>query len=326
MTRRVVTVFGGSGFIGRHVVGQLAALGLTVRAAMRDPVAGALLRPMGEVGQVNPIRADITNATQVRAAVAGADAVVNLVGILTERGKRDFHAIHVQGAANVAQAARDSGVAQMVHLSALGADIASPAAYARSKAEGEQAVRAAFPAAAILRPSVVFGPDDDFFNRFAALARLSPVLPVFTRDGFRLGCTDTGCALDLFGSGGPAFQPVHVGDVAQAVAACLTRPELAGRTFELGGPRRYTMKEIMELVLGASGLKRRLLPLPFAVAGLQAALLKLLPNPPLTPDQVALMRTDNVVNGTLPGLADLGITPTSCEAVVPTYLKRYGGT
>ncbi|MBI2242217.1 MAG: complex I NDUFA9 subunit family protein [Magnetospirillum gryphiswaldense] len=326
MTRNVVTIFGGSGFIGRHVVKRFAKAGWIVRAAMRDPIAGGFLKTMGEPGQVIPIRVDVTDKNAVRDAVQGAQCVVNMVGILFEKGKRRFDAIHTQAAATVAQAAAAAGAATLVHMSALGADKGSTSAYARSKALGEEAVLAAFPAAVIIRPSVVFGPDDDFFNRFAALARMSPVLPVFTQDGFKLAHSENGMELDLFGSGGTTFQPVHVGDVAEAIFRAAGEPAAAGKTYELGGPRRYTMKEIMETVLAGTGLKRWLLPLPFAFAGIQAAFLQFLPKPPLTPDQVALMRTDNVVRGGKPGLAELGITATACEAVVPSYLARYAPT
>jgi NADH dehydrogenase len=321
--RRVVTVFGGSGFIGRQVVRRLAAQGWVVRAAVRDPVDAGFLKPMGEPGQVNPVAADIRDIESVRAAVTGADAVVNLVGILFERGKATFDAIHRQGAANVAQAAREAGVARLVHMSALGADKNSPSAYARSKAQGEDAVQAAFAGAAIFRPSIVFGPDDDFFNRFAGLARISPVLPVFTGDGFKPVHTENGYDVDWFGSGGPTFQPVYVGDVAEALVKGVTDPRTTGKVYELGGPRRYTLKEVMELILRVTGRCAVLAPLPFWVARVQASFLKLLPKPALTPDQVKLLQMDNVVRGGKPGLAELGITPVAAEAVLPTYLHRY---
>lgn len=320
MARRLVTVFGGSGFIGRHLVQRLAARGWIVRVAVRDPVAAEFLRPLGDVGQINPIRADVTDPAGVAMAIGGADAVVNLVGILYERGRRSFDRVHRQAAETIAKAAAEAGVARLVHMSALGADKGSPSAYARSKAAGEEAVQAAFPSAAIIRPSVVFGPEDDFFNRFARMAALSPFLPVITADGFTPKRTESGYVLDLYGSGGPIFQPVYVGDVAEAMARAVEDPALAGKVFELGGPRRYSMKEVMELVLRMTGRRRLLLPLPFGVARLQAALLQYLPTPVLTPDQVALMRVDNVVRGGKPGLAELGIQPTTAEAILPTYL------
>lgn len=323
MDRRLVTVFGGSGFIGRHLVQRLAARGWVVRVAVRDPIAAEFLQPLGDVSQIVPVCADVTSEVSVAAAVAGAQAVVNLVGILYERGKRGFEAIHVKGAANVAAAAKAAGATRLVHMSALGADRNSEAVYARTKAMGEEAVLQAFPGATILRPSVVFGPEDDFFNRFARLAQLSPVLPVFTADGFRPRRTEDGWTLDMFGSGGPTFQPVYVGDVAEAILRAIEDPRLAGRVYELGGPRRYSLKEVMELVIHETGRCSLLVPLPFGVARAQAAVLKLLPKPPLTPDQVRLMQVDNVVRGGKPGLADLGIVPTSAEAILPTYLARY---
>ncbi len=324
MARRVVTVFGGSGFIGRNVVKRLAAQGWVVRAAVRDPIAAEFLKPMGDVGQVTPLRADITDPKSVAMAVAGVDAVVNLVGILYESGRATFDAIHVKAAANVARAAKAAGITRLVHMSALGADKSSEAAYARSKAAGEEAVLAAFPAASIVRPSVVFGPDDGFFNRFGKMAMISPVLPVFTRDGFKPICNENGCSIDLFGSGGPIFQPVSVSDVAQAIVLMLDDQRHAGKTFELGGPRRYSMKEIMELVVSSTGRQRMLVPLPFGVGMLQATFLQMLPSPMLTKDQVRMMKVDNVVRGGKPGLTELGITPTSAEAVLPLYMKRYG--
>ena len=324
MARRLVTVFGGSGFIGRTLVRRLAQQGWVVRAAVRDPIAAEFLKPMGDVGQVTPLRADITDPAAVTMAVAGADAVINLVGILYESGKRGFDAVHVKGAANVAAAAKAAGVAKLIHMSALGADKNSESAYARSKAAGEEAVQAAFPGATIIRPSVVFGPDDGFFNMFGKMAMVSPVLPVFTRDGFKPVCGEGGCSIDLFGSGGPIFQPVHVGDVAAAMVNVLEDNRLSGKTYELGGPRRYTMKEVMELVLSVTGQECHLLPVPFALGMIQAAFLQLMPKPLLTRDQVRLMKVDNVARGGKPGLAELGVTPTAAEAVLPTYMNRYG--
>jgi NADH dehydrogenase len=321
MSRRVVTIFGGSGFLGRALVQRLAAGGWGVRVAVRDPARAEFLRPLGEVGQISPIRANIADPGSVRTAVQGADAVVNLVGILFESGRQSFEAVHVQGAANIAQAARDAGISTMVQMSALGASAASDAAYARSKAAGEAAVTEAIPGATILRPSVVFGPDDDFFNRFGKMAMVSPVLPVFTADGYSF---KGGHGFDLFGSGGPRFQPVYVGDVAQAAERVLTDAALAGRIYELGGPRVYTMKQIMELVLSSSGLKRRLLPLPMGIAPYQARLFELLPTPPLTRDQVKMMAVDNVLSGALPGLGELGITPVAAEEILPGYMRRFG--
>ena len=304
MTPRVVTVFGGSGFLGRHLVRRLARQGCIVRVAVRRPSQAGFLKPLGDVGQITPIRAPIREEVAVEAAVEGADAVVNLVGILYERGAQAFAAVHARGAQTVARAAAAAGVGRLVQVSAIGADRHAAAEYARSKAGGEAAVKTAFPSATILRPSIVFGPEDDFFNRFAVIARLSPALP-------------------LIGGGHTRFQPVYVGDVADAIAACLADPATEGRTYELGGPRAYTFKELMELMLREIRRRRLLVPLPFALANLQAAVLERLPVPPLTRDQVKLLRHDNVVSEGASTLADLGIEATAVEVILPTYLDRY---
>lgn len=301
---RIVTVFGGSGFIGRYVVRNLALRGWRVRVAVRDTAKANFLRPLGAVGQVAPVFANIRDDASVAAAVQGADMVVNLVGILYEGGTQRFAAVHAEGAARVARQARSAGVQRLIQISSLGADAASPSAYARTKAAGEQAVLAAFPEATILRPSVVFGPEDGFFNLFAGLSRLSPVLP-------------------LIGGGHTRFQPVYVMDVADAVMACLDRPETQGKTYQLGGPKTYSFRALMELLLQVTDRRRLLLPLPWGLAGFLAGLLGLLPKPLLTRDQVAQLRHDNVVADGAPGLADLGIAPTAVEVVVPTYLDVY---
>lgn len=319
MKGKLITVFGGTGFVGRHLVQRLAARGARVRVAVRHPKDAALLQPMGDVGQIAAVQASVTHEGSVRAAVEGADAVVNLVGILYESGRATFDAVHRQGAENVARAARDAGIATLVHMSALGADPESHSDYAASKAAGETAVREAFPQAAIIRPSVVFGPEDGFFNLFASIARLSPILPVF-------GCPKPSYhdgKLDIYGDGGVKFQPVYVGDVADAIVACLENPAYAGKTFELGGPAVYSFKQIMEMICRETGRKRLLLPIPYMIGTLQAGLLQLLPKPLLTTDQVELLKHDNVVSGKLPTLADLGIEPTGAEGIIPTYLDRY---
>src|SRR5271154_2670000 len=255
-TRSVATVFGGSGFIGRSVVKRLAAGGHIVRVAVRDPEAALFLKPMGEVGQIVPLYAPIQHEAAVHRAVDGADLVVNLVGILAERRAGDFQRIHADGAGRVARFAAATGVQRLVQVSAIGADPAGPAQYAKSKADGEQAVRAAFPTATILRPSVVFGPEDALFNRFAAMAQLLWVMPVI--------------------AGATRFQPVYVGDVADAVMAGL-RPDAPGGTFELGGPRVLTMRELLAYVLAQTGRHRPLVNVPMCVARLQAAVLEHLP-------------------------------------------------
>lgn len=324
MARRVVTVFGGSGFLGRHVVQRLAAEGAIVRVAVRDPEAAIFLKPMGDPGQVIPLRADATDADAVALAVKGAHQVVNLVGILFEGFGRTFEKVHAQAAKTIAEAAKDAGVESLVHVSAIGADPTSESDYARTKAEGELAVKAAFPGATILRPSVVFGPEDGFFNMFASLSRITPVLPVY-------GCpmppkvkvSMSGISVDVWGEGGTKFQPVYVGDVAEAVRKALTDRAARGKTFELGGPRVYSFKQLMELVMRETARPRWLLPVPFFLAGIQAWFMEWLPRPLLTRDQVKLLAHDNVVWDRANTLEDLGVTPTAAEVILPTYLHRY---
>jgi uncharacterized protein YbjT (DUF2867 family) len=299
------TVLGGSGFIGRYIVQRLAAKGAVVAVVSRHASDAGFLRPLGDVGQIALIDASLADEARLAASLAGADAVVSSVGILYERGRQTFRAAHVEGPARLARLARAAGVRRFVHISALGADIQSSSAYARSKAEGEAAVRSEFPGATILRPSVVFGPEDSFFNRFAALAIYLPALP-------------------LIGGGMTRFQPVYVGDVADAVMAALTRPEAAGRIYQLGGPRIYAFRELMELMLREMRRRRALVSIPFGLASFQAFFLERLPGPPLlTRDQVRLLEHDSIVQHGAPGLADLGISPTAVELVLPTYLEAY---
>jgi NADH dehydrogenase len=304
MATKVVTVFGGSGFIGRHVVKRLAQQDWLVRVAVRRPSQAGFLQPLGEVGQITLLRAPLQDEAAVRAALGGAEAAINLVGVLFERGKQRFDGVHQQGARTIAEAAAAAGVEHLVQVSAIGADEAGDAAYARSKAAGEQAVRQAFPGAVILRPSIVFGPEDGFFNLFASMAEWSPALP-------------------LVGGGQTRFQPVYVGDVADAVVKSLTDPACAGRTYELGGPRVYSFKELLELMLDQIGRRRLLLTLPFWAASLEAAVLERMPVPLLTRDQVKLLHHDNVVDADALTFADLGIRPAPVEAILPTYLDRY---
>lgn len=304
MARGLVTVFGGSGFIGRYVVQCLAGAGWQVRVAVRRPDEALFLKTSGEIGQVTPVAANIRDDHSVAAAVAGADAVVNMVGILFQSGKQRFDAIQAKGAARVAAAAKAAGATRFIQISAIGADPASASAYAKSKAEGEQAVKSAFPGATILRPSIVFGPEDHFFNRFARMAMLSPALP-------------------LIGGGVTKFQPVYVADIAAAIERALDDDGTMGKTYELGGPRSYTFRTLMEMMLKEIGRRRLLVPLPFALASLQAAFLQLLPMPPLTVDQVRLLKRDNVVSANALGFKDLGLTPTALETILPTYLDQY---
>ncbi len=310
MTRDLVTVIGGSGFIGRYVVRLLAKQNHRVRVAVRHPNEALFLKPMGDVGQIQLLETNIRNAASVARAVDGADAVVNLVGILQPSGRQDFQSVHVAGPEAVAKAAVAAGVRRLVQLSAIGADRRADSAYARSKGEGEISVRAAFPAATVMRPSIVFGAEDGFFNRFAGLACV-PLLP-----------------LPLIGGGKTRFQPVYVCDVAEAVTRAATQDGLAGQTFELGGPKVYSFREILELVLAQTQREKMMLPVPFFAARLVAAMAQAVfavsPfDAPLTMDQVELLKHDNVVAEGARTLRDLGIEPTPAEAIVGSYLERY---
>lgn len=320
MTPRLVTIFGGSGFIGRHLVQRLVKTGATVRVAVRDPESVHRLRPLGDIGQIVPWAVDVRRPETIAPALDGADACVNLVGILFERGHSTFERVHVEGAAGVAAAAANAGCTRMVHMSALGASKDSASVYAQTKARGEAAVRDAFPSATIVRPSVVFGPEDSFFNMFASLTTISPFLPVM---GAPFPPKISKSGIDLFGDGGPKMQPVFVGDVTRAMAMALTETGHAGKTYSLGGPTVYSFLDLMRLVLSVTGRKRMLVPMPYFAAEMQAAVLQFLPKPLLTPDQVVLLRSDNVVPGGVEGLQALGIEPTAAEAVVPSYLRRF---
>jgi NADH dehydrogenase len=303
MSTPLITVFGGTGFLGRHTVRALARAGFRIRVAVRHPNAGFFLPPMGNVGQIALMRCNVRETDQIAAAVHGAEAVVNLTGILYQRGEQSFEAVHIEAAEAIATAARVAGISSLVHVSSIGADAAADSRYAASKGEGELRVRAAFPDAAILRPSLVFGPEDKFFNRFASLARVLPFLP-------------------LIGGGHTRFQPVFAGDVADAVVRSIQDPAVRGKTFELGGPNVYSFKELMQIILRETCRKRFLVPVPFFLASIKAVFLQFLPNPLLTPDQVTLLRSDNIVTGENT-LATLGIAPTSVEAEVPAYLWRF---
>lgn len=302
---RLVTVFGGSGFIGGQAVRELARLGWRIRVAVRKPNTAHDLRPLGDVGQIQLTRCDVTRQADVEAALRGADAVVNLVGTFNTRR---FQAMHVDAARYIGEGCAANGITRLVQVSANGADAKSPAVYGRSKAEAEAIMREHVPGAVILRPSVVFGAEDDFLNRFAAMASMSPALP-------------------LIGGGETRFQPVYVGDVAQAIARAASAPGMEGQTFTLGGPAIYTFKQILELILRETYRERVLIPVPFFAARplgslLQVAELFGLPAP-LTRDQVLMLESDNVVPEGAPGLAALGVAPTGLEAIAPTYLWLY---
>lgn len=302
----LVTIFGGSGFIGAQTVRALAKQGYRIRVAVRQPGRGYRLRMLGDVGQIEVVQANLRDPDSVKRALVGAQACVNLVGILRESGRQAF-SLHETGARDVAQAAKNAGVTAFVQMSALGAEANSEAKYARTKAAGETAVREVFPKAVIVRPSVVFGPEDSLFNRFAQMAALAPILP--------LPGADT------------KMQPVFVGDVAAAIAQAVADPSLAGATLELGGPTVMTLREIVELVLRETGRNRPIIGLPWGLAGLMGKagdIAGVLIAPPITSDQVLMLKTDNVagLHGQ-PGLERLGIVPTPVEAVVPSYLYRY---
>lgn len=309
MRDEIVTVFGGSGFLGRHIVQALAKRGWRIRVAVRNPDLAGFLQPLGRVGQIHAVPANLRVKSSVIAAAHGSTAVVNLVGVLAETGRQSFDAVHGFGAGAVAEAARELG-AGLVHMSAIGADPHSASAYGRSKAAGEAAVRERVPPAVILRPSVVFGPEDRFFNRFGEIARMALVMPVLA----------------------PAtrLQPVFVGDVAEAVARVLDGGGRPGTTYELGGPDIKTMRDVEAYVLAVTGRKRPLLEVPAPVARLLGCTLGMLPGAPLTADQVRMLESDNVVSEAAVAegrtLEGLGIEPVAVEAVVPTYLWRYRKT
>lgn len=306
-TDRLVTIYGGSGFVGRHLVRALAKRGWRIRVAVRRPDLAGHLQPLGVVGQIMPVQANLRYPDSVARAADGASVIVNLVGILHQSGAQRFDAVQAEGAEAVAKAAKKEG-ARLIQMSAIGADKNSKSAYGRTKALGEQAAFAARRDAVIIRPSIIFGPEDDFFNRFAALARISPFLP-------------------LIGGGETKFQPVFVGDVAEAIAKAVEGEARGGEIYELGGPEVKSFRVLMELVLEEIGRKRLLLPLPWTLARIQAFFFEMMPKPMLTRDQVTMLQTDNVVSPTAirdgRTLDGLGISPTAMRAILPTYLWRY---
>lgn len=299
----IVTMFGGSGFIGRYAARKLAKRGWRVRVAVRRPNEAHFLRPYGDVGQIEPFQANIRDEDSCRRALEGADAAMNFVGILSPSGKQTFEAVQAEGAGRIARLAAEAGARRLVHLSAIGADAESDSVYARSKAEGEAAVRAAFPKAVILRPSVVFGEEDDFFNRFAKMAQFSPVLPI--------------------AGGETRFQPVYVDDVAEAAVRALEGDFAEGGLFELGGPEVKTMRALMEVMLQVTRRKRALADVPLGLLRIGAGLTDWLPFAPVTRDQLKLLARDNVVAPGAQGLEAFGIEPKSLESVLPGYLYRF---
>ena len=304
MKNEVVAVIGGAGFVGRNVVRELCKRGARVVVGCRDTESAKFLRSMGDIGQVNLIKVNIANYDQMSRALEGADHVVSLVGILNETRGNTFETAQANGPLIVGKIAREKGIKSLVHISAIGADIKSKSLYASSKGLGESHIRDEFEKTTILRPSIIFGPDDNFFNRFANLAAFAPVLP-------------------LIGGGKTKFQPVYVQDVASAIMVAIEDSSKAGKNFELGGPSIYSFRELLELLASHTLRKRKLISIPFSLARIQANVLELLPNPPLTRDQVELLKTDNVVSEEALTFQDLNISPVSCEVILPTYLDRF---
>ena len=302
MSYSQITVFGGSGFLGRQIVKRLAGNGAAVRVAVRHPERAAFLTELSTAGPITTTYADVWHEATVGPAVGGSDAVVNTVGHYVERKGATFEAIHGQGAMHVARASASSGVRRLVHISGIGADPGSESPYVRARAIGERLVMEAFPEATILRPSVMFGPEDAFFNQLAALARLLPILP-------------------LFGTGAVKLQPVYVGDVAEAVARALATEAARGRIYELGGPRAYTYKALLQLLLQQLGRRRLLMPVPYLAWELLAAVMAPLPNRPISRDQVVLMKRDNVVGPKALSFGELGLAPSPVEKILPSYLR-----
>ena len=307
-SEKIVTIIGGSGFTGRHIVRALAKRGYRIRVACRRPDLAGHVQPLGTPGQVMPVQANVRYPASLAAACDGAAAVINLTGVLFSSGAQSFDAIHVFGAEASAKAAKAAKAKVFIQMSALGADASSNSEYARTKAAGEVKVKAAFPGAIILRPSIVFGPEDNFFNQFAGLSRLAPALP-------------------LIGGGHTKFTPLFVGDLAEAIATLIDRGEASGQTLELGGPEVFTFKQLLEFTLETIGRKRLLIPVPWAIAKIMGTVMGYLPGALLTADQVELLKTDNVVSEAARregrDLASLGVTPQSVQGIVPSYLYRY---
>jgi uncharacterized protein YbjT (DUF2867 family) len=302
MASKRVTVFGGSGFLGRQIVKSLAAEGMNVRVGVRHPERASFLERFGWGGQIELVHADVWDESTVAQAMKQSASVINTVGNYVEKGGATFYAVHGQGALHVARQAEKAGAERLIHISGLGADPTSDSPYVRARGIGEVLVKEVFDRVTILRPSLIFGPDDSFFNILAGIARKTPVLP-------------------LFGMGRTNLQPVYVGNVAEACVRILANPSTEGKIYELGGPGVYTYKTLVQLVLEQVDRRRILAPVPFFVWDTLAALMAFLPNPPLTRDQVTLMKRDNVVGGTELGLRDLGINPVGVEEILPTYIN-----
>ncbi len=304
MSQKIITVFGGSGFIGSSLIMRLARHGYRVRVAVRNTDRANHLRVYGEVGQVMPIQVYLNDKSSIQDVIKGSWGVVNLLGILYESGKSNFQNIHVNAAKEIAQASAKEGIERLVHVSALGANTKSPSKYAQTKAHGEKTVERAFPNASIIRPSVVFGPGDQFLNMFAKLATVLPVMAAFEK-------------------GAASMQPVYVGDVADAIMTCLEDSKHQGKIFELGGPEIYTLKELMAYAANVTGRDRKIIDIPSPLGKVMAHVFGLMPRPLITPDQLKLLKTDNVVDKKSKGLKDLGVEPSHMEAIAPTYLRCF---
>lgn len=304
MTQKRVTIFGGGGFVGRYIVRLLAKEGWIVRIAQRRPNDALFLIPAGSIGQIELVKADIKDEKSIKPAIENAQAIINLVGILAPSSNGNFDHIHVQGAAEIARIGTQEGVEKIVHFSALGADPRSRSAYARSKAKGEEALLRHFSKATILRPSIIFGPEDGFFNRFAKMATISPIIP-------------------LIGGGNNLFQPTDVRDIAMAAFHALTYPETQAKIYELGGPDQISFKDLMKIMLHEIRKARILLPIPFSLSYLMAAFMQCLPGKPLTIDQVRLLEKDNIVSGKHPGYREMGIEPNAITSITLSYLSTY---
>ncbi|WP_120498571.1 complex I NDUFA9 subunit family protein [Kiloniella sp. EL199] len=300
---KVVTVFGGTGFLGRYAVSRFAKAGWHVRLAVRDRVQASFLTCCGDVGSVMPVFVDVSDKISIEQVIRGSSAVVNLIGILFEGGKQRFDYLHSELPGVIAEISQANDISSFVQVSAIGADVASPSRYGRSKGEGEAAVLGAFPSASVLRPSIVFGAEDDFFNRFDRMSAVSPFLP-------------------LVCGGVAKFQPVYVRDVAEAVLKCVQQPDVhGGHIYELGGPRVLSFRDCLDLLQKYNGRSRPYLVLPFSVAYLQAIFMELMPQPPLTRDQLKMLKKDNVVADTVRGFDEIGVSPVDVEVILPTYLE-----
>lgn len=324
MGRRLATVFGGSGFLGRHIVKRLAEQGYTVRAAVRDVESGMHLKPYGNPGQIILQACNVRDPEMVARSVEGADVVFNLVGVLSPWGKQTFNAVHVEGAGNIARACSDEGVENLIHVSALGANEKSESEYGRTKAAGEKAVLDEYPSATILRPSIVFGPEDGFFNKFAGIMRFTPALPVIGSPLIpEVKFEDGDLDINLYGDGGAKLQPVYVGDVAQAAVNAIDNADAKGKTYELGGPEVMSFMGIMKRLLKHTERKRFLAPVAYPFAKILGGIIGFLPNPLLTGDQITMLSEGSVVSEGALGLEDLGVEATLADVILPTYLFRF---